>query len=84
MGIVGQRPRKGSVVVKGDEGPEGGVSRDYVGGGNDIVEAISVRRSDSWMQVNAERVDGLTPQQLSYIYPPPLPQREYIFPSSSP
>ena len=41
VGSLGQWPREWSVVVEGDEGPEGRIGRDYVGRDDNVVEAIS-------------------------------------------
>lgn len=43
MSFRGQCSRTGFVLIERYEGPEGGVSRYYIGGRNDVVEAISVR-----------------------------------------
>ena len=55
VGTLRQWLRKRFVVVERDEWPEGWISRDYVGGGDNVVEAISV---GTIRRVNARKWRG--------------------------
>ena len=75
------------VVGEGDEGPEGRVGDDDVGGGDDVVEAVSVRERKLETLDAGEcggRADALTPRRLSGTCPLLLLRRGCIYPSNSP
>ena len=83
-GVLGDGFGGGGMLRKGDERPDGGVGAYYVGGGEDVVEAVAIGGGLGWGGEGEERADALTPLRLFCTYHPLLLQLGRIYLSDCP